>query len=294
MWGIGTITYGQIISMLGMSLGTSLIMAVVVCIGTALPLIVFGAEVNMQLLFIILGIVLAVLGFGLSAYAGLKRDAAVGFKIQPNIDVETQMGVMADDSNIEDSEEIKKAEATSTRSPEELSFMFKVGIALVGGMFASQLQFGFVFGNDLIKEAEKQNISKSYAPLTIWYWAFMIAAIPNIIYCCIMLNRNRTWSRFRDTPGFFSKCFKTLIMSAMWSAHIHLYGFSTEQFGEDIGAALSWPILMSSTVFSGQICAILFEEWKCAPDEAIKTNWMSMFTLFSSVASLAIAGLMYA
>lgn len=320
LWGIGTIGYGQIIAMMGMSLGTSLIMAVVISIGTALPLIVFGAEVNMQLLFIIFGILLAVVGFSFSAYAGLKRDAAIEIKIQPdlelgtassskvgNIEEEVRRGekvVAVGDVDDEDGsiamnqkgeEGDNKVADTHIAAAQELPFLYKISIAFIGGLFASQLQFGFVFGNDIIKEAgkSKYNVSDSYTSLCIWYWAFLIAAIPNVIYCCIMLNRNGTWSRFWRTPGFLSKCTKTLIMSAMWSGHIHLYGFSTEQFGEDLGAALAWPILMSSTVFAGQLCAIMLEEWKEAPAEAKRMNWLSMAALISSVASLAVAGLVY-
>ncbi|CAM9589638.1 unnamed protein product [Discosporangium mesarthrocarpum] len=78
-------------------------------------------------------------------------------------------------------------------------------------------------------------------------------------------------------------------MSVLFLGHIHLYGVAQFLFG-DLGPVIAWPLLMSSTVLSGQIWSLFLREWEGAPAQAVRVNVVSIFLLVCAVTVIAVAG----
>eukprot|EP01026_Neomeris_dumetosa_P042366 TRINITY_DN3527_c1_g1_i3.p1 TRINITY_DN3527_c1_g1~~TRINITY_DN3527_c1_g1_i3.p1 ORF type:complete len:438 (+),score=55.28 TRINITY_DN3527_c1_g1_i3:43-1314(+) len=77
IWGFGAYTYGLATKLVGPAIGISLILSLVVVIGTLLPLIYDREEIESggQLGMLLFGVVLALIGFSLIAVAGQLREA---------------------------------------------------------------------------------------------------------------------------------------------------------------------------------------------------------------------------
>ena len=74
-WGWGGVGFGQAIKRLGVALGTSIVMGIIVVIGTALPAILDADELTAtQASGVALGVALGVAGFVAGGRAGLLRD----------------------------------------------------------------------------------------------------------------------------------------------------------------------------------------------------------------------------
>ena len=301
LWGFGTISFGEIVKLVGISLGTSLFLSTILIVGTLLPIFVFGAALDVQLLLILLGAVFALIGFALSSLAGYKRDTNSPsyheeLPAATNIDTSTDNDHPYEEIHIEMKEIVEFSSSSPKQTSSELSMNYKILVAVVGGLFAVQLQFAFIFGNAMIENAKSSdfNVSGEYAPLCIWYFAFGLGSVVGVLYCILLIYKNQSWDQFRAC-SFLEGVInfgKVLSMAIVWVSHIHLYGLSQYYFGEKVGPALSWPILMSSTVLMGQFWAVLFEEWKYAPLKAKQLNWLSMGSLLVSVGLLAVAGLL--
>ncbi|CAN0534242.1 unnamed protein product [Ectocarpus sp. 8 AP-2014] len=78
-------------------------------------------------------------------------------------------------------------------------------------------------------------------------------------------------------------------MSLFFVGHIHFYGQSQHLFG-DLGPVIAWPLIMSSTVLSGQIWSVFMKEWAGVPPLAMKVNVASICLLVAAVSIIAVAG----
>jgi L-rhamnose-H+ transport protein len=251
-WGVGTVGFGFGVRLLGVALGTSLLMSVVIIIGTLLPLIVFGDSDIVKIVVIVLGLVFAIGGFALGTIAGQKRDNTTALlelkgevTRQEEASDNTATSVHSSDG-VDANLAMPKARLSSKVSEFDKgnspSFWTGVVLTTIAGVFAVMLQFAFVFGEDMISEAEDLGVHGIWAPLVIWYWAFMMGSIASIFYSFYLLVANNSFPRFfaQGFRGFVRATFLTGAMTAIWMSHIHLYGAASYLFGEDYGAALAW------------------------------------------------------
>ena len=56
------------------------------------------------------------------------------------------------------------------------------------------------------------------------------------------------------------------------------------------GAWLAWPIVMSSTVATGQLWSLYLGEWYYATDKAMNRNILSLIFLLVAVVLIAVGG----
>lgn len=75
LWGVGSFLFGLAVKLLGMALGTSLLLGVVLVLGTLLPLLYSNLDQAHTLAFglTLLGVVLGILGFSFSAVSGSHK-----------------------------------------------------------------------------------------------------------------------------------------------------------------------------------------------------------------------------
>ena len=107
LWGFGGVGYGQAIKRVGMALGTSIVMAQIVCIGTLLPLVLAleaGDMSTQEIVGSVAGVLLACAGFAMSSRAGLLRDAGSETSTAASADVEGVMEVKSDEVRVADVE----------------------------------------------------------------------------------------------------------------------------------------------------------------------------------------------
>jgi L-rhamnose-H+ transport protein len=306
LWGFGGLCYGQAAKILGIALGSALMMSVIICVGTILPLVVpnpVGVSTSVALMAV--GILFATIGFGASAKAGLVKDKEIAGLIELTVpgleiterDAEARAKQIAYraraaklipalvESNEHGQEEGEGGGVTTGTVNPTIIF-----ILMIGAVMAAMLQFAFVFGKSLMDDAESRGISSTLSSLVIWFIAINGNSLANIAYCIYLCNKNNSWGKFREggieCPVNVLRC---LAMTFTWLIHIQCYGLAQSCLG-DSGAALAWPIVMCITVLSAQAWSIFLGEWVLASPDALFYNNVSLGLLGGAVLVIAVAG----
>lgn len=190
LWGFGSIGFGVAVQMLGIAIGTSLCIGVVMVLGTLLPLLVNNLDEAGSHAFAltIAGAFVGTVGFALSAAAGScdpKSRSHDG-------------GNEGDDDNLNSNKDKCAGDVGEVPPATTAWFAAMVGVcvAIVGGVLASQLQFAFVFGQAAITAALRRGHHPIAASQAVWLFAFTMGGAVNVAYAVVELTRNQTWSRF--------------------------------------------------------------------------------------------------
>ena len=312
-WGFGGVGFGQSIKRLGVALGTSIVMGIIVVIGTALPAIMDARRLSTtQAAGAASGVCLGVAGFVLGARAGMLRDAASDAAKTSEAKKSAGDNAMtaarataaataaatafpvdaeAADPDGASVAVVEPAEPVSAATDETYDFWGSMVWCLIGGVLSSMLQFAFVFGGGLVDVARAKGVPDAAATMPIWLLCFLFNAVGHCGYAARLLVVNGTWRRFREATRaetFHAACMCALMALAM-PFHIHTYGVGATLMG-DAGAVFAWPVVMSATVFTAQAWSVVLGEFKGAPVEATRANRWSLALLVSSVAVVAATG----
>lgn len=313
-WGFGGVGFGQSIKRLGVALGTSIVMGIIVVIGTALPAIMDARRLSpTQAAGAAAGVCLGVAGFVLGARAGMLRDAAsdaskTSKTMKPVGDdaaaakataaaTAAAAAAIAVDAETADPVDVPVAVvepidvSVSAATGEAYDFWGSMVWCLVGGVLSSMLQFAFVFGGGLVDVARAKGVPDVSATMPIWLLCFLFNAVGHCGYAARLLVVNGTWRRFREATRAETvhAAFMCALMALAMPFHIHTYGVGATLMG-DAGAVFAWPVVMSATVFTAQAWSVVLGEFKGAPVEAMRANRWSLALLVSSVAVVAATG----
>ena len=204
-WGWGGVGFGQAIKRLGVALGTSIVMGIIVVIGTALPAILDADELTAtQASGVALGVALGVAGFVAGGRAGLLRDCALEKEKETHVDVEVVDHARSDDvvanaglgGGKDTSRDAKLRESPSDSGSSSDSFWVSILWCLAGGVLSSMLQFAFVFGGAVVDLAKNKGVPDAAAAMPVWLLCFACNAFGHLAYSGYLLRVNGTWRRF--------------------------------------------------------------------------------------------------
>ena len=326
-WGWGGVGFGQAIKRLGVALGTSIVMGIIVVIGTALPAVLGADELTAtQASGVALGVALGVAGFVAGGRAGLLRDQARSQgaeerAVDPEVDVElVEPATTRDDAKATDAPEpeprlggVRKTQNASRESRDAVpsdSFWVSMLWCLAGGVLSSMLQFSFVLGGAVVDLAKRKGVSDAAAAMPVWLLCFACNAFGHLAYSGYLLRANDTWRLFfvstktvtgtdegramrRDASNerrvTLHAVFMCALMALAMPFHIHTYGVAAVLLGPT-GAVFAWPLVMSATVFTAQTWSVVLKEFDGAPRAAKRWNEASLCLLVSSVVVVAVTG----
>lgn len=152
--------------------------------------------------------------------------------------------------------------ATGGRSLDKPTSGRGLGCAILSGLTAGLANFGLAFGQRAITVAESLGAKPLWAANVIWMPMFLIASIPNVLYCCHLLRRNNTYSGFY-ADRTVSHWLLAASMAFTWFASLLLYGVAAADLGE-LGPVFGWPLFEAIIVTTASILGILTGEWKRA------------------------------
>jgi len=191
--------------------------------------------------------------------------------------------ICVDDQTIKNASEepikSKKSHLTEQKGENNIKYATwqKVGICVATGIFAVQLQFAFIFGQDITDLALGDHAESSSLPgstpesggaAIIWLLAISLGAPPSIING-IYASPVPLSSAIR-TP--FSRHLKIILTTSLpWIAHIHIYGVvATTLLPERVAASIGWPMLMMITTAQALILSVYLGEWKAASKNTLR------------------------
>jgi L-rhamnose-H+ transport protein len=252
LWGVGATLFGLGISRVGMALGFAVILGITASFGSLLPLAILHPEqlVAKRGLALIAGTAVMVLGLVLLALAGRIREHDLG----------TSNGVRS-------------------------GFTIGLVICILSGIFSSMMNFSFVFGDELRLRALQAGASNAMAANPIWALTVTGGFVANFLYCVYLLNKNRTWSVFREgNPSVYWPL--GIAMGLLWFGGTVFYGTGAASLGS-LGAIVGWPIFMTIDIIAGLFWGAVSGEWKGASRRALVYNWMGVAVLLVAIALIS-------
>jgi L-rhamnose-H+ transport protein len=259
LWGIAQVTFGLGISAVGMALAFAVVAGLCCLSGSLVPLLVLNPADLLRPRGILLLISMPILFTGLALYgwAGQRRE-----------------------------EEQKPAAAVSTAA---MTFMTGLAICVFTGIFGSNINLGFAFSGPILDKA----VALGAIPVTSTYasWALVLGAgfIPNLLYCFLLLFRNRTWALFLK-PGGARETSLAIAMGLLWLSGIVGYGIGATLVGR-YGTSLGYALNITAMILSSNFLGILTGEWKATSPGTRRVLASAVVVILVSVLVLNLGGL---
>lgn len=227
-WGIAQVLFGLAVDAIGIALTFSIVLGISAAVGSLIPLLQLHPKkvTSPAGLTVILGVALVLIGVGVCAVAGRKREAAL---------------------------------ASATGHPSMAKGLL---FCILSGLAAALMNLGLVFGGPILEAAQRNGVEKLWSPNAAFFPLMVAGGLPNLIYCLYLMGKNHTAGRFREA-GSGSYWFLAAIMALFWFGSTILYGASTTTLGQ-LGTILAWPLFMSLIVITATVWGAVTGEWKNA------------------------------
>ena len=260
LWGCSQVTMGLSFKAVGVAFAFSTMSAINCVFGSFVPLLAFSPRdlfgPRGVLLFISIPILLV--GLWLYARAGLARE---------------------------------KEQKRADRAPSEAGTSFGTGLALCifSGLFSANINLGFAFGADVARRSFELGANPVASTYAVWALVCWAGAVPNILYCCYLLFRNRSWSTFAG-PRRGQETLLALAMAGLWAIAIFSYGVGATMVGK-YGTSVGYALLVAMTILSSTTVGVLTKEWKGTLPQTRRLLATAMSVVLLSVIVLNIGGL---
>jgi hypothetical protein len=284
-------------------LGTNLAMSIVLMLGTFLPLLYDGGIKSATGAVILTGLLVVCVGLYFSAESLRIRDLDLVKPLQPEMGKSSSFPVvsaaneeLSNDNVLSSDEELQQAvdEWTSENDVSapntshcmtdkkvvdepEYSTSVKITVCVLAGIFASMLQFAFVYGRDIIQTAENLGSTpEGGSAAIIWLFAISIGSVPSIAYGLISSPKEIPLKTIWLCP-WWRHVALIFCTSIVWLAHIHTYGLSANVLlPKKFAASIAWPTVMTTSVATGMTWSICLGEWKGASRLALIKLWIGL------------------
>ena len=255
-WGISQVFFGLAVDSIGIALAFSVILGLAASVGSLFALLKDHSDKVFSTggLGVLGGVALVILGVGICAVAGRKREKALG------------TGPQAGKASI------------------GLGLLY----CLFSGLGSALVAIGFDAGKPLFDQSITLGGSTTWAPMVAWLPLMVAGGVPNILYCLYLLNKNRTGNKFSEsaTGGYWVLAF---IMAFFWFGSTLMYGIAKGSLGS-WGTTLAWPMFMSLIVITASIHGIRTGEWKGAGKSPLRIQLSGLAVLILAVIVLQMAG----
>jgi L-rhamnose-H+ transport protein len=260
LWGIAQVTFGLGISAVGMALAFAVVAGLSCLFGSLVPLLVLNPADLLQPRGILLLIGMPILFAGLVLYGMAGRRRAK-----------------------------EQRSAGPSASAVASSFMAGLAICIFTGIFGSNINLGFAFSGPILKKA----VALGAFPVTSTYasWALVLGAgfIPNLLYCFLLLFRNRTWPLFLK-PGWARETGLGIAMGLLWLSGMVGYGIGATLVGK-YGTSLGYALFTAVLILCSNFLGILTGEWRATSPATRRVLTAAVVVILISVLVLNLGGI---
>ncbi len=228
-WGCGSVLYGLGIDALGMALGFSIMTALTTALGALVPLAVLTPDLLWRRngLLIMAGNVVTMAGVVVCALAGEQRDRLRG-GVEPAI-----IG-------------------------RRRSFAAALVICVAGGALSAMFNFGYAFGQPLVRSATALGATPDDALNAVWLVMLPAGGLINLAYCTHLMRKNRSGSLLLS--GRTAEWSSGAVMAILWTGSVIVYGWGANALGR-LGSTLGWSLWNAILIVTTVMCGLLTREW---------------------------------
>jgi len=255
-WGISQVFFGLAVEAVGIALAFSVILGIAAAVGGVVPLLRDHPDKIFSTggLGVLAGLALVVVGVGICAVAGRRREKALG------------LGPQAGKASI------------------GIGLLY----CLFSGLGSALVGIGLDNGKPLFDASVALHGNPIWAPMVAWLPLMLAGGIPNLLYCLYLLRKNKTGAKFSlpSTGGYWLLAF---VMAICWFGSTLMYGVSKDMFGS-WGTTLAWPMFMSLIVITASVHGIRTGEWKNTGQTPLRIQLSGLTVLILAVVVLTFAG----
>ena len=266
VYGIGNLSFGLALRYLGLSLGYSLSLGLMLAIGTLIPPMIDGRlQVMMQNpggTLLILGVMVACFGIALSAWAGILKDKHVSAA--------------------------KKQESIG-----EFNLLKGSMAAVLVGITGSAMSLGFEQGLPISDIAAKQGVDPLFTMMPLMVVLFSGTFITTLVWCFYLGTKNKSLKNYRmaeSSKVLIWNYLFGLLAGLLWFSQFIVYGMGKSKMGPF--TFTSWGILMALTIVFATVWGLFRNEWKGASRKVYVLMVVSLVVIIVSSFMIGISGSM--
>ena len=264
VYGIGNLSFGLALRYLGLSLGYSLSLGLMLAIGTLIPPMIDGRlQVMMQNpggTLLILGVMVACFGIALSAWAGILKDKHVSAA--------------------------KKQESIG-----EFNLVKGSMAAVLVGITGSAMSLGFEQGLPISDIAAKQGVDPLFTMMPLMVVLFSGTFITTLVWCLYLGTKNKSLKNYRmaeSSKVLIWNYLYGLLAGLLWFSQFIVYGMGKSKMGPF--TFTSWGILMALTIVFATVWGLFRNEWKGASRKVYVLMVFSLVIIIVSSFMIGISG----
>ncbi|MEQ8847278.1 L-rhamnose/proton symporter RhaT [Botrimarina sp.] len=258
-WGISVVMLGLAVASMGLAVSTGIIMGSSIALGSLIPLLWLEADAVTagQTTRVLVADGLILLGVALCARAGYVRER---------------------DQN----------RAAAQGAGGDASAARGIAICLAAGVLTTLLNLALASGREIARIAVAAGAAENDAANAVWGLAVSAGAMPSLIYCLVLLYRNRSWNHFRSTERVRNAVI-CVAMAAFFITATVGYGMGAVRMG-DLGPAIGWPVYISTLIIGNNWWGWLTSEWRGAPPSAFSTMLAGVALQVAGILFLSLGG----
>jgi L-rhamnose-H+ transport protein len=252
-WGLGAITFGYGISMVGLSLGYAVIMGINTAVGSLLPLLAASQGLLSEPAgkVILGGIAGCILGVVIAGWAGRLR------------------------------------ELSSTQSADASAKRIGAGLLMcaISGVLSACANLGFTFTSQVGANAQKLGASPVISGLGSWmlvYWGGFTATL--LWFGGLQLRRG-TW-RNNFGVGARHDFGLAIWMGVLWFLAMIPYGMGAYYLGK-LGTSVGWAVSIAASLIVANTLGFFTGEWKTASSRSRNVLFAALAVLIAAMMLLA-------
>jgi len=243
-WGFGAICFGKSVHSIGVSMANTLVIGLSAALGSLVPLLMKSTvRIGAKPLVLFAGVIALLIGVAVCGKAGRMRDGK------------------------------QQTESTVPLA----GYLF----ALAAGVMSAIFNIGYALALPISDAGVGVGLSRFAATNSIWLLMLGAGAIPNIVYCVLLMHRNQTF-QLLHAPASWSSWGRSSAMGLLWGGSIFLYGAATPRLGA-LGPSVGWPLSLAVGLLVANLMGVLLGEWRGAADPAVKRMWGGLAILLAAI-----------
>jgi L-rhamnose-H+ transport protein len=251
VWGIASITFGLGLAYMGLAIGYSLMIGLIIVSGSLLPLItnpVSGGFTN-QVAVLIAGISVMIVSLILNIIAAQRKEKELSGRIS------------------RDSGPIQ-------------SFGKGLLVCVITGVVGCGLNYSYIAGDSMVNHAIEMGSAKELAANSVLPIALLGASLLNIGYCFRKVHAGKTWKVYVAHNN--KKYFVYTMLMAIWTVGIASFGVAAANMGK-LGNSVGWAVLNSSAIICVNLIGIISGEWKNVSVKTIRILILALLIMISGI-----------
>jgi L-rhamnose-H+ transport protein len=253
VYGVANLTFGLSLRYLGLALGYALSLGLMMAIGTLVPPMIDGRfsqlfDGNAGVL-LISGIVVSLIGIGISGYAGFLKS--------------------------------KQSKNTGDVN-KEFNIWKGVASALFVGVTGSSAALGIEQGLPIATASVENGVNPLFQDSAVFLVLYSGSFLTTLIWCMYSIIKNKTMRSFVQSDGhsLWKNYLACACAGLFWFISFVFLGMGKSQMGEL--SFVAWGILMSMTIVFATVWGLYRKEWRGVSTKIYLLMWTGLIVLIAA------------